>query len=254
MLYFINHYSVSGLYNNAYLMAHDCVSNTHQSYTDDFRTIVRAAVPIKKGDMITTIYALTLDGTLQRQEFIRDSKFFNCDCSRCKDPTELGTYLSAVKCTKCPNGYLLSQNPLVYYSAWNCCNCSNSMSAAIIQELNTTFLRELDTVEAHVNDSSILQLESLLQKYSGTVLHPNHCLLIKIIHSLSQLYGRTQSIEDLDFDVLRRKKTLCEQLLKVLDIIEPGLSRIRGTSPRKCHIPPLASISISTSIYVLKTW
>jgi len=45
-------------------MAHDCISNTHHSITDDSRMIVRTTLDIKKGEMITTTYTHTLDGTL----------------------------------------------------------------------------------------------------------------------------------------------------------------------------------------------
>lgn len=31
-------------------------------------------------------------------------KYFVCKCSRCEDPTELGTHLSSVNCTGCDDG------------------------------------------------------------------------------------------------------------------------------------------------------
>jgi len=36
-----------------------------------------------------------------RQQIFRQAKHFQCDCTRCRDPTELGTYLSAVLCPAC---------------------------------------------------------------------------------------------------------------------------------------------------------
>ena len=53
------------------------------------------------------------------------SKHFQCDCERCCDPTELGTYLSALKCMKCSVGYYLAQDPLSESSAWKCEACGS---------------------------------------------------------------------------------------------------------------------------------
>ena len=83
--------------------------------------------------------------------------------------------------------------------------------------------------EALGRNEVIPRLENLLQKYSGSVLHPNHYLLIRTVHSLTQLYGRIKKLDDLEMAELKQKKSHCEHLLKVIDVIEPGLSRIRGS-------------------------
>lgn len=74
--------------------------------------VVRAATAIPKGGMLYTSYAHTMDPTMLRREHLNLSKFFDCDCQRCADPTELGTHMSSLKCTKCDNGIILSTNPL----------------------------------------------------------------------------------------------------------------------------------------------
>lgn len=76
------------------------------------RVEVRTAVAVTKGATLFTSYAHTLDPTLLRREHLHLSKFFECDCARCADPTELGTHMSSLKCTKCDNGLILSTNPL----------------------------------------------------------------------------------------------------------------------------------------------
>lgn len=49
-------------------------------------------------------------------------------------------------------------------------------------------------------------------------------------HSLTQMYGRVEDylLEDLPDVVLEHKIDMCKLLLQVLDVIEPGYSRIRG--------------------------
>lgn len=48
--------------------------------------------------------------------------------------------------------------------------------------------------------------------------------------ALTQLYGKADgyTLEDLPDLILERKVELCNQLLEVLNVIEPGRSRIRG--------------------------
>jgi hypothetical protein len=47
---------------------------------------------------------------------------FTCKCPRCCDPTELGTFLSAMKCLDgdCTDGYLLPSDSLDPDSDWIC--------------------------------------------------------------------------------------------------------------------------------------
>ena len=51
-----------------------------------------------------------------------------------------------------------------------------------------------------------------------------------IRHSLTQLYGRVEEylLDDLPDVVLEHKVDMCHLLLKVINVIEPGYSRIRG--------------------------
>lgn len=53
-----------------------------------------------------------MNRTIQRQRHILESKYFQCKCARCKDPTELNTNMSTVKCPNCDCGYMLSENLL----------------------------------------------------------------------------------------------------------------------------------------------
>ena len=210
------------------MMAHECVSNTHHAVTPDFRMVVRSVVPIKKGDMITTVYTHTLAGTLERRVCIQESKFFDCICARCADPTELGTHFSSIKCQQCNPGYVLPLKPLDANSNWKCNGCGAIMSIAEVTRITDAIKEEMDSVEE--GPDVIPNLEKLLEKHSEKTVHKNHNLLITMVHSLSELYGRSSGwlIDQLSMDALRRKEEHCRHLLSVLDVIEPGMSRIRG--------------------------
>jgi hypothetical protein len=133
------------LFDNAYLLCHDCVPNTN--HTDDPVThslIIRTTRPIKKGEIISLSYAYTLQvlcslfyfslilfifysvvhsqfilqGTLKRRQHLSEAKFFWCSCERCKSFDELSTNASTILCSKCSKGRVLPTNPLDQASEW----------------------------------------------------------------------------------------------------------------------------------------
>jgi hypothetical protein len=91
------------------------------------------------------------------------------------------------------------------------------------------FHRIGDEVEA-LDESSIPALEAFITRYQN-VLHPNHYHCLGVLHLLCQLYGKAPGflINNLTEAQLRHKRNLCRQLLKVVDVLEPGYSRLRGT-------------------------
>lgn len=135
------------LYDVAFLLSHDCTPNT--SHSDDERRVLslRASVAIPRGRPITLSYAYTIQvrpgpalrprlvtsrlrlnrlfrclpqGTLKRREHLKESKFFDCCCPRCSDPTELGTLCSALMCPRCGRPAVLPSDPLQAEAPWRC--------------------------------------------------------------------------------------------------------------------------------------
>ena len=76
-------------------------------------------------------------------------------------------------------------------------------------------------------------LEAFLRKYSDR-LHPNHFHLLGAKHSLSQVYGKVHGylIHQLPAALLERKLTICRDILRIFDVLEPGMSRLRGEERR----------------------
>lgn len=140
-------------------------------------------------------------------------------------------------------------------STWNCTHCDFSTNGQAVQKILKIIQAEVDTVEAISGADgadAILERETVMKKYRS-ILHPHHAFLtilrydkavrkksmILIImlnqfslrHSLTQMYGRVDEylLDDLPDVVLEHKVDMCRLLLQVLDIVEPGYSRIRGT-------------------------
>ncbi|EFA08507.1 SET domain-containing protein SmydA-8 [Tribolium castaneum] len=231
--------NIRGLYPSAFLMSHDCVPNTnHIDEESTFRLTVRASTRIEPGEMITLSYAYTLQSTLKRREHLLENKFFECQCRRCSDPTELGTFTSALICPKCKDGFVLSSNPLDPEADWTCSNYNKcpgyKISAKSMQLLLDKITQEVDNIDC--ND--VITMETFLKKYRN-VLHPTHYINLSVKLSLSQLYGRINGflIDELSDEVLTRKLEICEEIIKVFNVIEPGFTRLRGVTLYEMHAP-----------------
>ncbi|XP_037024983.1 SET domain-containing protein SmydA-8 [Bradysia coprophila] len=223
------------LYDEAFLLAHDCSANT--SHTDNpinYEMTIRVTRDVPKGDAITLSYAYTLQGTLKRREHLQEGKFFWCQCKRCSDPTELGTYSSAIQCPKCHGGLILSTDPLDQDAPWKCRACAYIVTGRSMLLLVDTVFKELDSI----NSNDVLGFEEFLEKYRN-VFHKNHYLCICAKHSLFQLYGRSEKfmIHELSVDQLRTKENYCRDILDVVDLLEPGLSKLRGVIMYELHAP-----------------
>ena len=46
-----------------------------------------------------TVNTCIFQGRVKRRKKLREKWFFDCFCRRCKDPTELGSHVSTLKCT-----------------------------------------------------------------------------------------------------------------------------------------------------------
>ena len=152
-------------------------------------------VPIKKGQEITATYTLTLAGTMYRQRHLHDSKYFKCMCTRCQDPTELGSHFSTILCQKCPSGLVTSSKSTDICADWKCDSCGQVLGSKEVEEV-------IDTLEKEV---SMLPLErdvyeEKLKSYAK-MLHENHHIMVDLKFTLVQvrkmLVGFTRNFSSL---------------------------------------------------------
>ncbi|XP_068913242.1 SET domain-containing protein SmydA-8-like isoform X2 [Tenebrio molitor] len=231
--------NIRGLYPTAFLMSHDCVPNTnHIDEENTFRLTVRASTEIAPGEMITLSYAYTLQSTLKRREHLLENKFFECRCKRCSDPTELGTYTGALICPKCRTGDVLSTNPLNSEADWKCTNSSTCPGYKITSRSMQLLIDRISQEVERIDCNDVVAMEAFLQKYRN-VLHPTHYLSLSVKLSLSQLYGRISGylIDELSEQMLMRKQEICEEIMKIFNVIEPGYTRLRGVTLYEMHAP-----------------
>lgn len=106
--------------------------------------------------------------------------------------------------------------------------------------LVTKLYDELDAI----GGNDINQIEMFMRKYSKT-LHRNHYIFLSAKHSLCQLLGKVDGflINELSVELLKRKEDYCRDLLEVIDVLEPGSSRLRGVILYELHAPVMLQIN-----------
>ena len=227
--------NIRGLFPFTAMMNASCSPNTQNSIDRDWMCRVRAVRDIAKGEEITDTYTYTLSNTLYRRKHLKDSKYFDCDCKRCADPTELGSHFSTLIC-RVPGcgGFMLCQNPLASStSPWACLKCGGALEGEQVRQEQEHWEKRLEATLSLIPDQENL-LAELLEFF-----HPRHNLCIDVMFNLVPLYGiRGDETKDLLAEAAR-KEELCDGILFTMDRIIPGGFRMRGMLLVEHHISKL---------------
>ncbi|ODN01047.1 Protein msta, isoform B [Orchesella cincta] len=229
-------------------VSHSCVANSEWAVipSEEDHIRFRALVPIKAGDLITTVYnykKLCHKSTICRQPFLSDHYFFSCSCERCLDPSELNTFLSAVKCPseKC-DGYLLPIEPNKSNSVWTCnsSTCDMIETNTWVEEITESITRKFEPFpykdpmrglakQMTETKRHIVGLKKLVDRYSGSHVHPNHYLLLNAEWKIMQnCYYYIMNVKHWSPDVIDLIVSIGKKHLEIFDKLSPGVSRRRG--------------------------
>uniref|UniRef100_A0A182J956 SET domain-containing protein n=1 Tax=Anopheles atroparvus TaxID=41427 RepID=A0A182J956_ANOAO len=178
---------------------------------------------------LSTTYTHSLWGTQLRREHLKTNKYVICKCERCSDSTELGTFLSALRCMGLDGepcaGFQLPVDPLSDVSDWKCDRCPVHISYDQVNFLMSKIGEEVDDVMGR--KSSVKEFEDVIHKLEN-FLHPNHFHLLTLKHSLVQMYGHFEGyqLSELKDDVLQRKLAMCREMMLIIDILDPQSFRL----------------------------
>ena len=245
------HRNASLLFFNASLITQDCVPNSYTIISksptrnsSSYLLTVMASQRIKKGQIITHAFIDSTRGTFQRRQQLKELYYFSCDCRRCSDPSELCTHYSQIKCPKpsCPNGYLypLNSASLELTGQWYCNyapRCDFRLTNAQVVELLKHV--QYDISKTYVQHSLFQEyenLEAVLDKYKGKVLHPNHFLIMDIQYSIISCINKLLVLvnEEEALKLATKQIEYCRDCLEIADILHPGSNRIRGEYRTLC--------------------
>ncbi|XP_066246826.1 SET domain-containing protein SmydA-8-like isoform X1 [Euwallacea similis] len=226
------------LYENTSMLEHNCSANCNKTFTNQGSVLIKAGTYIKKGDHLSICYTDPLWGTINRRHHLYESKFFWCSCKRCSDPTEFGTYFSAVRCqnSSC-TGYalppsFLNQSPNGKLPNWTCTKCESPISSYHVQEILDRIGQELHEMPKG-NSKAAKEFVQAYEKY----LHNNHYYLTDVKFALSQLIGHENELglPGLGDEALEFKARLCKSVSALVKVLAPGETRIRGILMFELH-------------------
>ena len=210
--------SIFGVYDLASMMNHDCVGNVRIAIDSKKTLSAFASVDIAKNEAILFNYGRALDSFEERRKQLKEFKFFECECSRCKDPTDFGTFVGALKCYKCSTGAVVRVRDNKV--KWKCLSCDKFPSSNEVQRA----FGALRTAKAR-NCKSEKDLRGNLADVRNH-LFANHGFIIEMKMLLARALrpDLAQNAER----IWREKLELSEAALDVLNVLEPGLSLNRG--------------------------
>lgn len=218
---------VRALYETACIMAHECRPNTRHCFDEDLNIVVRATVPIKKGEGITTTYIQILINTSARRNHLSFAKCFWCDCVRCRDPTEFGTYLSGWRCLQCEEGRVTQSDPLDAESDWRCDACDAGVESPVIRARDASLAGEIKAM-----DKTAECLEEFLV-YHSDVLLPTSSYMVQVKFALVKIYGHSQGFS-LDGESRVRGGVVVPRI-SLKSVVGIAMTNRNESSPKCCE-------------------
>ena len=214
----------TGLYLLYSIMNHSCVPNTCTILTTQTSLQVKAQTKILAGEEITARYGGLNLGQPRRSQLLSDHWRFSCSCPRCSDPTERGTFNSAVLCPVRECGELGSSYLCQYRALlWRCTSCAGTQPLEFVLKV----IRDAESfiknnvgcdVETEVLERTIWSLE--------LTLHPRHYLLAQVKLVLLSKYSFLPAMSQ---PVLERVVQLGEELLLLSLALDTVYSVMVGT-------------------------
>ena len=185
--------------------------------------VVRAQTDVPAGTEITISYTDTLAGNVVRRQTIKDLWYFLCSCERCTDTTELGTFISAVKCRMCAGNncesYILPRDSQDMGSDWCCHLCTNIISnqtiVTLIKGLTSKVKEKFDDL------CSVRNLIANLEEF----LHPNHFLILELKQKWVNLAAKSNKTGKDDLETMI---SYISEITKINKTIDPGLTLTLG--------------------------
>ncbi|XP_033224422.1 SET domain-containing protein SmydA-8-like isoform X2 [Belonocnema kinseyi] len=222
------------VYDLSSFLEHSCRANGSKSFTAEGALVIRAASPISKGEHITICYTDPLWGVTNRRHHLLRTKFFECMCTRCTDPTEFMTMFNAIMCTKgeC-NGSMLPKTFILHNEErpdYICHTCNSSISWRMVEQITDKIGVDL----SQMRKGDVQACKTFIHQHAKT-LHENHFYMTDVKLALSQLIGQQEKLSTIDIEMLSEKILLCKKLDELLRTIAPAENRVRGVNLFEMH-------------------
>jgi len=194
-----------GLYATAARFNNSCVPNCTRNFVNG-EIFIRTTRPVASGEELTLCYTGILFPTHIRQTIFQQTKHFRCSCTRCEDPTEMGTFPVALKCSSCGDVLLQGEAGAM------CRGCLQQVDA---QKVN--FLERMsENLVGNVNSNDCDILLNSLRKLRN-ILSSNHHLLVKLKQKfIAHTDGCVECRKNEEYEIC---STEVHELLKILQTV-----------------------------------
>lgn len=210
------------------LVNHNCVPAAMYvpywcSEANQYQIDLRAQADLHTGQEITVRYTDALATTEERLAATSQKWGFTCFCTRCTDPSEVGTFAGALQCTKCSTGYLLFD---LTGSNWKCDRCGTCLKNSCVKR---DILDNLFDCKLHALTSLDPQLMEHWLFAAQKTLHVNHAWILDVEYRLMFTYAqKLKTMKKKKRPIQDRMVQIGIHLLEILDKIDPGPTRWRG--------------------------
>ena len=215
-------------------LSHSCVSNSRFFISPEGEVTVTAVVDIPAGEEVTISYCPPQSGNITRREKIQRLWQFQCRCERCEDSSELGTNLSALRCSHCGGNLTPASSDLTASFVCDGQDCGIEVNLSTVLALTNSLAAEVkDTQPAHMVDM-INRLE--------TFLHTQHYLIMELRQRWvdSTMEDKNTKTEE----ELVRVVEYLQIITAVNSKIEPGYTVTLGTNLRHLNTAMLGLAKI----------
>ena len=182
--------------------------------------------------------------------FFSNGWYFDCACTRCSDKTECDTFMSAYICQGMREreryesiasltsiiedqdtclGLVLAINSRDYMTSYKCVLCEKIFENKTVCRVK----QEVEDILEKTSKTDLTELEKLLE-VNKTTLYSSHSIMLAIKRHLIYIYGRNP--EMCIGSLLIKKIEFCKELLKVYDVVVPGLTKERGLTMYELYL------------------
>uniref|UniRef100_A0A0P4WM27 SET domain-containing protein n=1 Tax=Scylla olivacea TaxID=85551 RepID=A0A0P4WM27_SCYOL len=228
--------ALRGLYTTLYLMNHSCCPNVTIRSEPDGTVYARAAVPIKKGQPLLFSYLPPSDPLWRRQGDLTSLYYFRCNCERCIDHTELGTYFSSPLCPQCSGGFLEPYEG--GGRPWSCPECGEEQPEEEVARQAEEYVKRIQ------KESTDMEAALQMLTDAANTFHTNHFVWLTAAQMvLHHLQDSTTP------HTLSVRRDLWQRIIGLYQRLEPGATRRKGESGARGRDGKSNSLTMHASLH-----
>ena len=216
-----------GFFTEIAYMQQSCVPNTYYTINSDGVIVLKASVNISKGETLTRCFADVMKCNQFRRKDLEKEYFVDCNCSRCNDWTEFGTYYGGLIALEYNNHIFTPSIAKDENSPWVCDKAPGVELDGEKCSKDLDLLRrkcENGIAETQGNPGTIEFI--LCNPGEWDILPKQGQVMMDVKKHLVQAYGNSygNTYDVLDNKKIQHKIEICEELLQLYSKFHPGFN------------------------------